>query len=171
MRCTGYEMVRYKVTQASHLYEKSMHTLCTISEQPLLAESSTILDRSSCLRLRPLEIQGILPLSLEHKQYMTYTTCYKWYVLLVPTRSSLFDLDKAFDVCSGCRVSRQGTAVQEVVVTEESVVVGARYGWVGSLGHAPYIVRSLLPQYGENTSLLHMRLNLLRTQLTEQIKI
>ena len=33
----GYEMARYKGTQASHLYEKSMHTLCTISEQPLLA--------------------------------------------------------------------------------------------------------------------------------------
>ena len=39
-------MARYKGTQASHLYEKSMHTLCTISEQPLLAEASTILDRS-----------------------------------------------------------------------------------------------------------------------------
>ena len=44
MRCTGYEMVRYKGTQASHLYEKSMHTLCTISEQPFLAEAATILD-------------------------------------------------------------------------------------------------------------------------------
>ena len=30
MRCTGYEKARYKGTQASHLYEKSMHTLCTI---------------------------------------------------------------------------------------------------------------------------------------------
>ena len=30
MRCIGYEMVRYKGTQASHLYKKSMHTLCTI---------------------------------------------------------------------------------------------------------------------------------------------
>ena len=46
MRCTGYEMARYKGTQASHLYEKSMHTLCTISEQPLLVEASTILDGS-----------------------------------------------------------------------------------------------------------------------------
>ena len=46
MRCTGYEMARYKRTQASHLYKKSMHTLCTISEQPLLAEASTILDQS-----------------------------------------------------------------------------------------------------------------------------
>ena len=27
MRCTGYEMARYKGTQASHLYDKSMHTL------------------------------------------------------------------------------------------------------------------------------------------------
>ena len=46
MCCTGYEMARYKGIQASHLYEKSMHTLCTISEQPLLAEASTILDQS-----------------------------------------------------------------------------------------------------------------------------
>ena len=28
MRCTGYEIARYKGTQASYLYEKSMHTLC-----------------------------------------------------------------------------------------------------------------------------------------------
>ena len=27
MRCTGYEMVKYKGTQASHLYKKLMHTL------------------------------------------------------------------------------------------------------------------------------------------------
>ena len=46
MRCTGYEMARYKGTQASLLYEKSMHTLCTISEQPLLTEASNILDQS-----------------------------------------------------------------------------------------------------------------------------
>ena len=30
MRCTGYEMARCKGTQASHLYEESMHTLYTI---------------------------------------------------------------------------------------------------------------------------------------------
>ena len=48
MRCTGYEMARYKGTQASHLYEKLMHTLCTINEQPLLADALTILDRSMC---------------------------------------------------------------------------------------------------------------------------
>ena len=30
MRCTGYEMARYKGTQANHLYEKSMHTLCLL---------------------------------------------------------------------------------------------------------------------------------------------
>ena len=57
MRCTGYEMARYKGTQASHLYEKSMHTLCTITEQPLLAEASTILDRS--LSHTPKTITGI----------------------------------------------------------------------------------------------------------------
>ena len=46
MHCTGYEMARYKGTQASQLYEKSLHTQCTINEQPLQAEASTILDRS-----------------------------------------------------------------------------------------------------------------------------
>ena len=40
MQCTGYEMARYKGTQASHLYDKSMRTLCTISEQTLLAEDA-----------------------------------------------------------------------------------------------------------------------------------
>ena len=44
--CTGYEMARYKGTQASHLYEKSMYTLCTINEQPLQVETSTIINRS-----------------------------------------------------------------------------------------------------------------------------
>ena len=43
MRCTGYEMTRYKGKQASHLYEKSMHTLCSISEQLLQAEGSTFI--------------------------------------------------------------------------------------------------------------------------------
>ena len=52
MRCTGYEVARYKGTQASHLYEKSMHTLCTISEQPLLAKVSTILNRSLAHTIR-----------------------------------------------------------------------------------------------------------------------
>ena len=46
MHCTGYEMARYKDTQASYLYEKLIHTLCTNNEQPLLAEASAILDRS-----------------------------------------------------------------------------------------------------------------------------
>ena len=42
MRCTGYEVARFKDTQVSYLYEKSMHTLCTIREQSLLAEALTI---------------------------------------------------------------------------------------------------------------------------------
>ena len=32
MRCTGYEMTRYNGTQASHLYEKSMHTLIVYNQ-------------------------------------------------------------------------------------------------------------------------------------------
>ena len=59
MRCTGYEMARYKGTQASHLYEKSMHTLCTISEQPLLAEASTYPRPKSITHLRTFSDNGV----------------------------------------------------------------------------------------------------------------
>ena len=59
MRCTGYAMARYKGTQASHLYEKSMHTLCTISEQPLLAEFSTYPRPKSITHLRTFSDNGV----------------------------------------------------------------------------------------------------------------
>ena len=59
MRCTGYEMARYKGTQASHLYKKSMHTLCTISEQPLLAEASTNPRLKSITHLRTFSDNGV----------------------------------------------------------------------------------------------------------------
>ena len=49
MHCTVSEMARYKGTQASHLYEKLMHTLCTVNEQPLQAKASTILDTNTLL--------------------------------------------------------------------------------------------------------------------------
>ena len=39
-------MVRYKGTQANHLYEKSIHTLCTLCEKLLQAKASTILELS-----------------------------------------------------------------------------------------------------------------------------
>ena len=59
MRCTGYEMARYKGTQASHLYEKSMHTLCTIIEQPLPAEASTYPRSKSITHLRTFSDNGV----------------------------------------------------------------------------------------------------------------
>ena len=60
MRCTGNEMARYKVTQASHLYEKSMHTLCTINEQSLLVEASTYNPRpKSITHLRTFSDNGV----------------------------------------------------------------------------------------------------------------
>ena len=46
MHWQGYQMAKNKGTLASHLYEKSIHTLCAINEQLLQAEASTILDRS-----------------------------------------------------------------------------------------------------------------------------
>ena len=66
MCCTGYEMARYKGTQASHLYEESMHTLCTISEQTLLAEASTILDRSLSSHTFRHLTTSILPHMIEY---------------------------------------------------------------------------------------------------------
>ena len=59
MHCTGYEMARYKGTQASHLYEKSMHTLCTISEQPLLAEALTYPRLKSITHIRTFSDNGV----------------------------------------------------------------------------------------------------------------
>ena len=59
MRCTGYEIARYKGTQASHQYEKLMHTLCTISEQPLLAEASTYPRWKSITHLRTFTDNGV----------------------------------------------------------------------------------------------------------------
>ena len=45
--------MRWRDTRdTGHLYEKSMHTLCTISEQPLLAEASNILGLKSITHLR-----------------------------------------------------------------------------------------------------------------------
>ena len=52
-------MARYKGTQASHLYEKSMHTLCTISEQPLLAASLNYPRPKSITHLRTFSDNGV----------------------------------------------------------------------------------------------------------------
>ena len=38
-------LYRLEDTRVIHLYEKSMHTLCAINEQPLQAAASTILDQ------------------------------------------------------------------------------------------------------------------------------
>ena len=52
-------MAKYNGTQASHLYEKSMHTLCTISEQPLLVEASTYPRPKSITHLRTFSDNGV----------------------------------------------------------------------------------------------------------------
>ena len=59
MRCTGIETARYKGRHASHLYEKSMHILYTVSEQPLLAEASTNLVRSLITHLCTFSDNGV----------------------------------------------------------------------------------------------------------------
>ena len=45
--------------EASHLYEKSKHTLCTISEQPLLAEASTYPRPKSITHIRTFSDNGV----------------------------------------------------------------------------------------------------------------
>ena len=49
MRCTGYEMARYKGTQASHLYENSMHTLCTCNQWATAPGLSLNYPRPKCI--------------------------------------------------------------------------------------------------------------------------
>ena len=59
MRCTGYEMARYKGTQASHLYEKSMHTLCTIQWATAPGRSLNYLRPKSITHLRTFSDNGV----------------------------------------------------------------------------------------------------------------
>ena len=58
MRCTGY-MVRYKGTQASHLYEQSMHTLCTIQWAAAPGRSLNYPRPKSITHLRTFSDNGV----------------------------------------------------------------------------------------------------------------
>ena len=78
-------MARYKGTQASHLYEKPMHTLCTITEQPLLADTSTILDRSLS-HLRTFSDNGIVFNLLDLSIYLPISDCFD---LVEPSHADL----------------------------------------------------------------------------------
>ena len=81
MRCTGYEMAKYNGTQASHLYEKSMHTLCTISEQPLLIEASTYPRRKSITHLRTFSDNGVY---LALQLFLVVLVSDQWRWMLIP---------------------------------------------------------------------------------------
>ena len=59
MRCTGYEMARYKGTQASHLYDKSMHTLCTIQWATAPGQSLNYPRLKSITHLRTFSDNGV----------------------------------------------------------------------------------------------------------------
>ena len=59
MRCTGCEMARYKGTQASHLYEKSMHTLCTIQWATAPGRSLNYPRPKSITHLRTFSDNGV----------------------------------------------------------------------------------------------------------------
>ena len=59
MRCTGYEMARYKGTQASHLYEKSMHTLWTIQWATAPGRSLNYPRPKSITHLRTFSDNGV----------------------------------------------------------------------------------------------------------------
>ena len=60
MLCTGYEMVRYKGTQASHLYEKSMHTLCTIRYMCKVIAEPVPCDKRGCVKLNDRDLSEYL---------------------------------------------------------------------------------------------------------------
>ena len=59
MRCTRYEMARYKGTQASHLYQKSMHTLCTIQWATAPGRSLNYPRPKSITHLRTFSDNGV----------------------------------------------------------------------------------------------------------------
>ena len=59
MLCTGYEMARYKGTQASHLYEKSMHTLCRIQWATAPGRSLNYPRPKSITHLRTFSDNGV----------------------------------------------------------------------------------------------------------------
>ena len=59
MHCTVYEMARYKGTQASHLYEKSMHTLCTIQWATAPGQSLNYPRPKSITHLRTFSDNGV----------------------------------------------------------------------------------------------------------------
>ena len=59
MRCTCYEMARYKGTQASHLYKKSMHTLCTIQWATAPGRSLNYPRPKSITHLRTFSDNGV----------------------------------------------------------------------------------------------------------------
>ena len=87
MRCTGCEMARYKGTQASHLYENSMHTLCTINGQPFLAEASTILDYpKSITHLRTFSDNGVY---VALQLFLVILVSDQWHRVLIHARGWL----------------------------------------------------------------------------------
>ena len=59
LKCTGYEMARYKGTQANHLYEKSMHTLCTIQWATAPGQSLNYPRPKSITHLRTFSDNGV----------------------------------------------------------------------------------------------------------------
>ena len=81
MRCTGYEMARYKGTQASHLYDKSMHTLCTIQWATAPGQSLNYPRSKSITHLRTFSDNGVY---IALQLFLVILVSDQWRRVLIP---------------------------------------------------------------------------------------
>ena len=81
MRCTGYQMARYKGTQASHLYEKSMHTLCTIQWATARGWSLNYPRPKSITHLRTFSDNGVY---VALQLFLVILVSDQWHRVLIP---------------------------------------------------------------------------------------
>ena len=91
MRCTGYEMARYKGTQATHLYKKSMHTLCTIQWATAPGRSLNYPRPKSITHLRTFSDNGVY---VALQLFLVILVSDQWCRVLIDRRSGSF-------TCSG----------------------------------------------------------------------
>ena len=96
MCCTGYEMARYKGTQASHLYEKSMHTLCTIQWATAPGRSLNYPRPKSITHLRTFSDNGVY---VALQLFLVILVSDQWRRVLIPYSLSTGDLGSF--TCSG----------------------------------------------------------------------
>ena len=112
MRCTGYEMARYKGTQASHLYEKSMHTLCTIQWATAPGRSLNYPRPKSITHLRTFSDNGVY---VALQLFLVILVSDQWRRVLIPYsyRQATWGLLHARGWLSRCTWDQQLYVVSE----------------------------------------------------------